>query len=335
MIPLISVLIPVYGVEKYIEKCLSSLFENTIAENCEFIIVNDHTKDKSMTIAQELIEKYKHINVKIINHEKNCGIAAARNTGLKNASSKYIIYCDSDDWVENNYLEKMLIAAEEKQADITICNWYTENETTTLTESQIQYNAENIFEAFLQSKVKAYAWNKLIRRSLFEDNDLKWENDINNWEDEVMCIKLFAKAKSYAYVESNLYHYRLRNGSYTKSLLNEITRQNFMDAIATMERFLSDGKYSTYRNFLNYKKLHAKSTILRDGTRYAQKKFISLWPECYPYIKKDSVLSLREKLILKTAKKIPPLSLFLLFMLSALKIIMKKQYTWKQYFAKN
>ena len=335
MEPLISVLIPVYGVEQYIEKCLKSLFENTIADKCEFIIVNDCTKDKSMIIAQKLISEYKNLNVKIINHEKNSGLASARNTGLKNASGKYIICTDSDDWVEKDYLEKMYHAAEEKQADVTICNWYVEKETVTLMKSQEQYNAEEFFEAFLQCKVQAFVWNKLIKRSLFEDNNFTWEDGINNWEDETICIKLFSEAKSYAYVESYLYHYRVRNGSYIRCLITEKTKQDFMNAISKMDSFLSSPKFNTCRNLINYKKIHVKQKLLIDGTRYMQKKYLSLWPETYTYIKKDNTLLFREKLILKTAKMLPPFSLLLLFMLSTLKIIMKKQFTWKQYFGKN
>ena len=335
MEPLISVLIPVYGVEKYIGQCLKSLFENTIADKCEFIIVNDCTKDNSMVIAQSLIAEYKNMNVKIINHEKNSGLATTRNTGLKNASGKYIICTDSDDWVEKRYLEEMYSAAEEKNADVTICNWYVEKENETLTKIQRQYNAKDFFNAFLQCNVQAFVWNKLIKRSLFENNNFRWEDGINNWEDESICIKIFSEAKSYAYVEHYLYHYRVRNSSYMKSLLNENTRQNFIDAIAMMENFLSNEKYANCRDLLSHKKLHAKSKMLIDSTRPIQKKLLPLWPESYPYIKKDTTLLFREKLILKTAIKFPPLSLFLLFMLSVLKIIMKKQFTWKQYFEKN
>ena len=334
MEPLISVLIPVYGVEQYIEKCLKSLFENTIAEKCEFIIVNDCTKDNSMAIAQNVIVKYKNLNVKIINHEKNSGLATTRNTGLNNASGKYIICTDSDDWVENDYLEKMYTTAEEKQADVTICNWYVEKEAITLKQSQQQFSSEIFFKSFLQCKVPAYVWNKLIRRSLFIDNNFKWEDGINNWEDETICLKLFSAARNCVFINEPLYHYRIRNNSYIRCLVTEKTKNDFLNAISEMEKFLSDSKFDEYRDLLNFKKLHVKQKIFIDGTRYMQKKYLSLWPESYPYIKQDTTLKPRIKTLLSTAKKMPFISLFLTFIYSAMKITLKKQFTWKQYFSK-
>ena len=108
MKPLISVLIPVYGVEKYIEKCLKSVFENTIAEKCEFILVNDCTKDSSIQIAKTMISSFPNLDVKIIEHDMNCGIGATRNTALKNATGNYIIYVDSDDLVEKEHVDEFI-----------------------------------------------------------------------------------------------------------------------------------------------------------------------------------------------------------------------------------
>ena len=335
MEPLISVLIPVYGVEDYIEQCLRSLFENTIAEKCEFVIVNDCTKDNSMKISEKIIEDYDRINVKIINHQKNSGLATTRNTGLKNASGKYIICTDSDDWVEKDYLEKLYVAAEEKQADITICNFCMEKDNETLYEPPLkEYDSKDVFEEFLKCNIHGYVWNKLVNRSLFIKNDFKWEDGINNWEDQTVSIKLFSKAKSYAYVDKYLYHYRCREGSYIRCLITEKTMKDFMNAIGMMENFLSTEENKKYKDLLNYKKLHVKSKLLMDGTRAMQRKNVSLWPEAFPYIKKSKNLMFRQRIILVTARIIPPLSLSLLFVLAALKIMIRKRYTWKQYLEK-
>lgn len=335
MEPQISVLIPVYGVEQYIEQCLKSLFDNTIAERCEFIIVNDCTKDGSMEIALRLIGEYRNLNVKVINHEKNSGLATTRNTGLKNASGKYIICTDSDDWVEKDYLEKLYLAAEEKQADITICNFCMEKDNETLWEPPItKYDAKDVFEEFLKCNIQGYVWNKLVKRSLFEENGFKWEDGINNWEDETIFIKLFSVAKSYAYVDNYLYHYRCREGSYIRCMINNKTTVDFMKAIEMMDGFLSSEANKRYKDLINYKKIRIKLKFLMDGTRAMQKKYVSLWPESYPYIKKTENLMFRQRVFLITAAKVPHISLFLLFIFASLKIIIKKRYTWKQYLAK-
>lgn len=332
MKPLISVLIPVYGVEDYIEQCLRSLFENTIADKCEFIIVNDCTKDSSMEIAVRVKEEYKNLDIKIIEHEKNCGLAVTRNTGLKNASGKYFICTDSDDWVERDYLESLYDEAEKTNADVTACDWWEErdNSSKVLTSNIKRLSDEN-FTDFLKCDIPAYVWNKLVRRSLMETYGLKWEDGINNWEDQIIFTKIFSKAKAVSCVNIPLYHYRVRNNSYIRCLINEKTIEDFLNAIIFFEVYLSAPEFGDYKDLVNYKKIHAKEKILTDGTRKMQKKYASLWPESYPYINKDKTLSRKVKLILLTAIKMPLVSLALLLCLSSLKIMIRKRFTWKDY----
>lgn len=126
--PVISVLIPVYNVEKYIERCLISLFENTIARYCEFIIVDDCSPDNSMNVIQSVLEKYTNIkeNTFLHSHDCNRGSAATRNTALLHSHGEYIICVDSDDWVEPDYLERLYVKANETYADIVVCDLYKE-----------------------------------------------------------------------------------------------------------------------------------------------------------------------------------------------------------------
>ncbi len=335
MEPLISVLIPVYGVEKYIEQCLKSLFENTISAKCEFIIVNDCTKDNSMLIAEKVIGEYRNLNVKIINHDQNKGLATTRNTGLANASGKYLICTDSDDWVEPNYLERLYAEAESKHADITICRWRIEKGTESWISDEFhKFKSEEAFESFMKCKIPAYVWNKLVRRSLFVENGFKWVDGINNWEDETICIKLFSKAKTFAFVEDCLYHYRCRDDSYIRCIINDRTKRDFLAAIESMEKFLSGSEYEKFRDLVKYKKLHVKMKFLMDGTYSMQRKFISMWPETHSCPLDETCFSPRQKLILKTSKTLPPISLLMLFCLSILKITVRKRFSWKEYFGK-
>ena len=114
----ISVGIPVFNVEKYIERCLSSLFSQSIAKKIEFIIVNDCSADNSMKIIENICEKYKELDINIISHEKNKGIAATRNTLLKNFHSDFIIMVDADDFVKPDFVEKMYKTALKDSSDI-------------------------------------------------------------------------------------------------------------------------------------------------------------------------------------------------------------------------
>lgn len=106
--PKVSVIIPVYGVEKYIERCARSLFEQTL-EDMEFIFVDDSTRDNSIDILLEVINEYpqRKNQIKILTHEVNKGLPAARQTGIKAAKGDYIAHCDSDDWVTPNAYQEM------------------------------------------------------------------------------------------------------------------------------------------------------------------------------------------------------------------------------------
>ncbi len=104
--PLVSILVPVYGVEKHIERCAKSLFDQTYS-NLEFIFVNDTSPDKSVLMLQSVIKKYpkKNKHITIFHHTKNLGLAATRNTLIANCSGEFVFHVDSDDWLEPNTIE--------------------------------------------------------------------------------------------------------------------------------------------------------------------------------------------------------------------------------------
>lgn len=108
--PKISVIIPVYGVERYIEQCACSLFEQTMQDGIEFIFVDDCSPDKSIEILENVLREYPHREqqVKIIRHTENQGLGGARKTGMEYATGEYIIHCDSDDWVEPECMKRFI-----------------------------------------------------------------------------------------------------------------------------------------------------------------------------------------------------------------------------------
>lgn len=123
----VSVIIPVYNVEKYIEHCARSLMEQTLMD-IEYIFVDDCTPDHSMEILQRVLTDYPERleNIRIIHHTQNSGSAAVRNTGLQIAQGEYIIHCDSDDWVEPDMYKAMYAKAKETDADIVVTDYYYE-----------------------------------------------------------------------------------------------------------------------------------------------------------------------------------------------------------------
>lgn len=121
----ISVIIPVYKVEKFVERCVRSIMNQTYTEGVECIIVNDCTPDDSMKIVEKLIADYTGtICFKLLYHKQNCGLAAVRNTGMSAATGEYILHIDSDDYCEPDMLEKMYSKAIEENADIVVADCY-------------------------------------------------------------------------------------------------------------------------------------------------------------------------------------------------------------------
>lgn len=249
--PFVSVVIPVYGVEKYIEKCLESCFSNTIAEQCEFLIINDCSPDKSIELAEKMIKKYPNITVKIISHEKNKGLAAARNTGLKYATGKYIINVDSDDWVDNIYLEKLYTKAEENHSDIVICNLYKELENK---QELIELNmpaSKKFVEALLEESLPGWLFIKMFRLDFLRENNITWIDGVNMCEDLILSVKAFSQTKRISFVDEALYHYNNTNPTSLSSKLSENKANQLITAVKEIESYLDDEKYN--KSIINLK----------------------------------------------------------------------------------
>ncbi|MBD5421701.1 MAG: glycosyltransferase family 2 protein, partial [Bacteroides sp.] len=122
----ISVIVPVYGVEKYIERCVRSLFSQTMTEGVEFIFINDCTKDRSIELLTGIISEYPQLSpqVKIIHHPRNRGLAVARQTGLDAAQGEYILHLDSDDYFESDMLEMMYETAMANNSDVVVSDFF-------------------------------------------------------------------------------------------------------------------------------------------------------------------------------------------------------------------
>ena len=221
--PKVSVCVPVYKVEKYIEKCARSLFEQTL-DDIEYVFVNDCTPDKSMEVLQRVLMEYplREKQTKIINHEVNKGSASARNTCLSVATGEYIGWCDSDDWVEPDMFIEMYRKAKEEEggenADVVWCNYDT-------TKDPILYSPTT--EIFLQSadylkllclgKYPGFVWRQLVKRELYNANNIRFPDNYNMMEDVVVTFQVMYFAKKIINVPRTLYHYVQSGYSITSS----------------------------------------------------------------------------------------------------------------------
>lgn len=214
----VSVIIPLYKAEKYIEKCIRSLFEQTL-EDLEYIFINDHSPDKSIEILERTLEEYpdRKNQVKIINHQENRGVSQSRQDGLDEARGEYVIHCDADDWVDPEMYRLMYDKAKECDADIVGCDILFETiyyakvrkQDFTLKKDEI------IKEIFKGGKINSYLWNRLVRTSFIKENYLEFDNKANLWEDMLFLTKLHQLTDKVEYIPMPLYHYRILENSIT------------------------------------------------------------------------------------------------------------------------
>ena len=208
----VSVLVPIYGVEGYIERCARSLFEQTYS-NLEYVFVNDCTPDKSVEILEQLVEDYPHRKpfVKIISHEKNKGLSVTRNTAIDNASGEFICAVDSDDWLAKDAIEKLVKKQIENDADIVSGSWliHFEGEDLLLKPIEIECKEQMTLQ-MMQRTWNHFFAGRLIRRSVFVNNGLHWVEGLDIGEDRYIMTLASYYSDRFARLEDVVYHYDRR-----------------------------------------------------------------------------------------------------------------------------
>ncbi len=278
-----------YNVERFIERFVISLFTNTIAEKCEFIFVDDCSPDDSVKIINKLMPQFKNMkdSVIILHHDRNRGLAAARNTALLQAHGKYIICVDSDDWLEPDYLEKLYKKAEETNADIVGCDYFRESRGhSEICINPLNKNPRESLKEILSGKTLAFLWIKLFKRELFTKNNIMWTEGVDVTEDVVICSRLFSEAKAISYVNKPLYHYNLQNQTSLTASLDEKKITQIITACELLEKELaSDFEYSIV---IKQRKALSKMWILLCAIDLKDEYF-SLWNEERLYLTKTSI----------------------------------------------
>lgn len=208
--PLISVIVPVYNVEKYVRKCLDSVVSQTHS-NLEILVVDDGSTDGSGTICDE----YKTDSRVQVYHTANHGLSAARNYALDAHTANYIAFIDSDDWMERNALETLLSTAQTTGADIVAFRFYQEYVDKTVEpggveESFIVEGEQILSSMILDHKLTEDVWNKFYKAELF--NSIRYPEGLI-FEDKATTYKMLQKASRLAYTPAPLIHYRNREGS--------------------------------------------------------------------------------------------------------------------------
>lgn len=241
---MISIIIPVYNVEKYIDKCLQSIFNQTF-KDYEVIIVNDGSTDNVEAKINPYVKKYK--NIKYI-RQKNQGVAAARNKGLANASGEYILFVDSDDFLKEDLLEKVHKRIVETNSDMVIfsyCDYYGENNNRNKVHKMNDCsNGRKIIDLVLEFKCICYACTKLFKKDLLVKHKFKFEN-LKITEEWYPVFKEICESKKINILDEPLYYYVKRDTS-ALSTISKNSIDDYLYSVKKIRKYLKENnvKYS-------------------------------------------------------------------------------------------
>ena len=209
----VSICIPVYGVERYIERRKKSLFEQTY-NNIEFLFIDDYSIDHSIEMLHKVMDEFpdRKKQVHIIKHTHNRGLAAARNTALEAATGEFLMHVDSDDWIEVNAIEELVRKQMEDDADFVTSDIHviSRYKNYNIVRSQ-QKTSRELSLSLIRRDIEVCIWGQLIRTSLYRQNNIRIEEGVNVGEDFQQTPRLAYYAKTIACLKKPIYHYDCTN----------------------------------------------------------------------------------------------------------------------------
>lgn len=284
----VSVIVPIYGTEKYIERCANSLFAQTL-DSLEFIFIDDCSPDKSIEILNSIIgnnqRRFSEMNwkVRIVRMPSNSGLAAVRRHGIQLATGEYVIQCDSDDWVEAVTYELLYNKAIANNSDVCVCGYQTHNGTNTVNTYRGLSHLTNIdcINDFLLQKNSWSLCNKLYKRELFDK--IEHYPKCNMGEDMALSLQLFYYCKHISFLDQPMYFYFINQESISKKAGLESCLKRFyevMDNASIVIEFYNN-KYDrmNYQNSLVYLKYFCKTKLW--PVLEWDRKYYSLWDETF------------------------------------------------------
>lgn len=242
--PMISIIVPCFNNERYIEKCLKSIVDQSY-KDFEVIIINDGSTDNSKTIIEKLIKKRQ--NFHLLN-QKNMGVSTARNKGLEFAKGKYVCFVDADDYIEKDYLKLLLSSLEKTQSELCLCSVIHEdlNGNIIFVDKLKKCVLSNMETANLKNLIWGYACNKLYKMEIIRKNNIVFEKDIKFAEDELFYLTYLFTIKQVCMIDDCLYHYVRQRKSATKDTTNMSVQINRFDSRRRIIELLSKNKVNQY-----------------------------------------------------------------------------------------
>ena len=296
---LISIIIPVYNASEYLNRCFDSIIRQTY-RNLEILFVDDCSSDDSETCIRLFMNRHEISDLKIrcIHHEYNRGVAAARNTGLDNAKGEYVYYLDADDYIEDNTLELLYKEANGTEADIIGCEWFlsfNKNERHMVQPKAIC--GEELFIKMARGVARWNLWLFMVKRSLYENNNIRFTETMNMGEDMMVMMKLTLYANKVSILNIPLYHYiQTKSDSLTRNW-----SKGYMDQITVnvgeVERLVKCNYDNRFDKEINFLKLNIKLPLLISSSIADYEKWMKWFPEANGSIMHNKDLSLRTRLL--------------------------------------
>lgn len=282
----LSIIIPVYNASAHIERCVTSLMAQTLQDGLEFLFVDDGSTDSSIDIIREIVNKYpmRKKQVRIVSHSKNQGVYLARKCGIQEAKGMYIGWCDSDDWVDKDYYQRLLTATNNGAIDIVVCNYSairkdgTSEQHYEIQDTPLACIEQNYCRNSLPMELYIHLFKRDIIRQAF---DRIYPTGVG--EDSYSIIHAYILSKSISWINASGYYYDCRN---EQSIMNtrEYTRDDWMPHQYNIER-ITEVLYALPKGEkLFHKSVNSMKYWRKSGYRNAfasEREFYYTFAECY------------------------------------------------------
>lgn len=281
--PAVSVIVPVYNVSSYIEKCARSLFEQTLSD-LEIIFVDDCSPDNSVEIIKQVLQEYPTRNslTRIVRMPSNGGLAAVRRRGIIEAKGRYIIHCDGDDWVDCNLYATLYNKAIETNADIVVCDEVMEYDGYQVASPtrKLPANGQLIMKSWYACTVGMFCHNKLVRASIYKDYDVLPWIGLDMWEDNGLFARLFYYAENVVQIQGGpMYHYNRANVNAMTSGYGIKQVEQMIGIVEHLSEFFeSQPDASEYKKTVDAFKYLARINLITDSFRN-YRRFQKTFPE--------------------------------------------------------
>ncbi len=272
--PKISVIVPVYNVEKYIRRCLDSIQNQTFTD-WECICVDDGTPDSSGKICDEYAEKDSRF---VVLHKENGGVSSARNAGLDVAKGEWITFVDSDDYVESNWLFEQYKDITSGDFDVCVCGFYGKG----VTQYKILNRETAKTSTFTEGGLGGFSFLRLIRRRNVEN--IRYNTSIYYLEDTDFFYRVFDNCNQILWTDKPLYHYEYNSDSITRTLL---ISQKAYTAVETLDRLFENEKNKKLKKVLNFQRKSIRHNLCLNHVIANGSKDDELYKTCKKFLKEN------------------------------------------------